>query len=124
MAINEDTDMKKTNHLDEVRGHLDNLDDSELREVRDRINDKLMDSLDTKQASADASADDEKKKYIAQHGSNPIAQTSAQNVPQPVGDEAKDLQNEKAHDEHLARGDREIEQGEDVSRRQHDKLRA
>jgi hypothetical protein len=104
-----------------VKKHLADLSDDELREVRDQINDYLMDDMDTKLSSADPSADDEKKKYIAQHGSNPNAQTSAQNVPQPSSDEVKELQNEKAHDEHMARG--QVEQGDEVTARERGKLK-
>ena len=62
------------------------------------------DNLDTRVGSADVSADDEKKKYIAQAGSNPLAQERAQDVPQPQSNEAKDLQNELAEAEHQAKG--------------------
>lgn len=61
-------------------------------------------TLDNRQGSADVSADDERKKYIAQNGENPLAQERAQDVPQPQSNEAKDLQNELAEAEHQAKG--------------------
>lgn len=82
-----------------------NMTDDELRDKRDEINDTLMDDMDNKQGSADASADDEKKKYIAQHGDSIKDSERAQDVPQPVTDEVKDLQNDVAEDEHQAQGD-------------------
>ena len=115
--------MVRTPAPDLIKKHLADLNDDELRDVRDQINDYLMDSLDTKQASADVSADDEKTKYIAQHGGNPNKQTSAQHVPEPVSDEAKDLQNEMAEEEHQDRGRMQLEQAEAVGKRQHDKLK-
>ena len=87
-----------------IQKHLKDLNDDELRQVRDQINDYLMDDLETKQASADPSADSEKKKYIAQHGSDPNAQLTAQDIPEPASDEVKDLQNERASAEHQAKG--------------------
>jgi hypothetical protein len=61
-------------------------------------------TLDSHVGSADASADDEKRKYIAQNGDNPLAQETAQAVPQPESNEVKDLQNEAAEAEHQAKG--------------------
>lgn len=61
-------------------------------------------TLDNKQGSADASADDERKKAIAQAGNNPLAQERAQDVPQPSSNELKDLQNEMSEAEHQAKG--------------------
>jgi hypothetical protein len=60
--------------------------------------------LDNHQGSADVSADDERKKYIAQNGNNPLAQERAQDVPQPESNELKDLQNELSEAEHQAKG--------------------
>jgi hypothetical protein len=60
--------------------------------------------LDNHQGSADVSADDERKKYIAQNGNNPLAQERAQDVPQPQSNELKDLQNELSEAEHQAKG--------------------
>jgi hypothetical protein len=96
------------------------------------------DNLDTRQGSADVSADDEKKKWIAQNGDNPNHQERAQDVPQPESDEVKDLQNEAAEREHQAKtGDvsdeekaNRIEQadpqenhGRQVTEKQHGKLK-
>lgn len=61
-------------------------------------------TLDNKQGSADVSADDERKKFIAQNGENPLAQERAQDVPQPESNELKDLQNELSEAEHQAKG--------------------
>jgi hypothetical protein len=60
--------------------------------------------LDNRQGSADVSADDERKKFIAQNGENPLAQERAQDVPQPQSDEVKRLQDEMAEAEHQAKG--------------------
>lgn len=60
--------------------------------------------LPNRQGSADVGADDERKKYIAQHGENPLAQERAQDVPQPSSNELKDLQNEMSEAEHQAKG--------------------
>lgn len=60
-------------------------------------------NLDNRQGSADVTADDERKKYIAQNGENPLAQERAQDVPQPQSNELKDLQNEMAEAEHQAK---------------------
>lgn len=83
---------------------VDSMNEDELTKARQRIDDRLVEFKDDQQGSADVSADDEKKKYIAQHGANPNAQTSSQNVPQPESDEVKDLQNEKSREEHESRG--------------------
>lgn len=71
--------------------------------------------LDNKLGSADVSADDERKKFIAQHGENPLAQERAQDVPEPASDELKDLQNEMSEAEHQAKGvhTKDPEQAED-----------
>lgn len=61
-------------------------------------------TLDNRLGSADVSADDERKKYIAQNGENPLAQERAQDVPQPSSNELKDLQNDMALAEHQAKG--------------------
>lgn len=96
------------------------------------------DNLDTRQGSADVSADDERKKWIAQNGDNPLAQERAQDVPQPQSNEVKDLQNEAALREHQAKtpnvseeekanrveqADTEESHGERVTEKQHSKLR-
>lgn len=60
-------------------------------------------TLDNRQGSADVTADDEKKKWIAQNGENPLAQERAQDVPEPQSDELKDLQNDMAEAEHQAK---------------------
>jgi hypothetical protein len=60
--------------------------------------------LPNKQGSADVTADDERKKFIAQNGENPLAQERAQDVPQPSSNELKDLQNDMAEAEHQAKG--------------------
>lgn len=99
---------------------MKNYSENELRQVRDHVDNRLASMQPDTQGSADASADDEKKKYIAQHGSNPNAQTTAQNVPEPVSDEVKDLQNEKAAEEHRARG--QVRKGDEVTERQREKL--
>lgn len=91
-------------NLDHIKTVMKNFSDDEIAQVRDWANDKLQGHTDSTLGSADASADDEKKKFIAQHGADPNAQTTAQNVPQPVSDEVKDLQNEKAREEHDAKG--------------------
>lgn len=84
---------------------LDSMDKGELGKLRDDINQLLTDEADSTLSSADASADDEKRKYIAQNGSNPLAQETAQSVPAAVSDEVKDLQNEAARIEHDAKSD-------------------
>lgn len=89
---------------DNLDSRIDDMDEDQLTKARQRIDDRLVDFKDDQQGSADVSADDEKKKYIAQHGANPNAQTSSQNVPQPESGEVKDLQNEKSREEHDARG--------------------
>lgn len=88
----------------DIANQLADMDEPALTELRTKIDDRLLEYRDETQGSADASADDEKKKYIAQNGTNPIAQTTAQNVPQPQSNEVKDLQNEKAEEEHQQRG--------------------
>lgn len=79
------------------------MSDDELKQKRDEINDTLMDDMDNKLGSADVSADDEKKKYLAQHGDLVKDAERGQDIPSPVSDEAKDLQNEVSEQEHQAK---------------------
>lgn len=81
--------------LDQAKGLLKDLDNGEKAILRDQINIDLTGQAEGRLGSADISADDEKKKYIAQHG-NPNAQPRAQDVPEPESDELKDLQNKVA----------------------------
>lgn len=104
-GLNKDTPMPATQkNVTQVTDKLSEMNYDELTQVRRFLDNRLAEMHPDHQGSADASADDEKKKYIAQHGANPNAQTTAQNVPQPSSDELKDLQNEKAREEHDARG--------------------
>jgi hypothetical protein len=98
-------DPNGSSRTQDINNSLSDMDENELTELRSKIDDRLLESRDDTQGSADASADDEKKKYIAQNGTNPLAQTTAQNVPQPESDEVKDLQNQKAEEEHQAKGE-------------------
>lgn len=111
-----------TDELKQVRDYTDNrlseqdanyhsgvpdwkdLDRGSLENLRNDINEHLLSKADGDLSSADESADDEKKKYIAQHMANPNAQLTAQDVPEPKSDEVKDLQNEAARAEHEAKG--------------------
>lgn len=88
----------------DLQARLADMNDTELTKLREDINNRLMDDMDRKTGSADASADDEKKKYIAQYGNDPIHQERAQDVPVPVSQEGKDLQDEAAEAEHQASG--------------------
>lgn len=87
-----------------VTEKIDKMNLDEMQQVRRHLDNRISDQLPNEQGSADVSADDEKKKYIAQHGQNPLDQERAQDVPMPVTDEVKDLQNDMAEREHQAKG--------------------
>jgi hypothetical protein len=86
-------------HLTTMMEHFSR---EELTAVRDWVDQRIFDDT----PGGATSGDSEKKKYIAQKGANPLDQVTAQDVPQPETDEVKDLQNEMARKEHLAKGGR------------------
>lgn len=110
-----------TGLMDNIREQIGKLNESQLMELRQQINDRLLEVAEGSVGSADASADDEKRKLIAQHGNNANEQLSAQAVPEPTSDEVKDLQNEASFAEHQARGQRDI--ADQVTGRERKKLR-
>lgn len=99
-----DKDPDAARDQDSFSDKIDHMDEDKLTKLRQQIDNRLVEFKDDTLGSADPSADDEKKKHIAQHGADPNAQTSSQNVPQPVSNEVKDLQNEKSREEHESRG--------------------
>lgn len=99
-----ETDPDGSSKDQDFRNRLADMDERELEELRDDVNDRLLAYADGDAASADESADDEKKKYIAQHGADPNAQLTSQDVPTPSDQDGKDLQDEKAREEHTAKG--------------------
>lgn len=109
-----------TGLMDTIREQIGKLNENQLMELRQQINDRLLTFAEGQVGSADASADDEKRKLIAQHGNNANEQLSAQSVPEPVSDEVKDLQNEAALAEHQAKGQRDI--GDQVTAKERKKL--
>src|SRR4051812_46565962 len=89
--------------VDHIKQMTLNFSEDELTKLRQHIDTRLTDMKQGEQPGTngpDSSADSEKKKYIAQHGSNPNNQETAQSVPEPESDEVKDLQNERARQEH------------------------
>ncbi len=99
-----ETDPDGSSKDQDRKNGLSDMDENELAALRDDINERLLSQADGDLSSADESADDEKKKYIAQYGADKNAQLTAQDVPMPSDDEGKKLQDEKAHDEHMAKG--------------------
>jgi hypothetical protein len=101
-------------NIGHIQDMMKNFSRDEYTQVRDYIDNRIQETTPGEQRNIggagtgvegpDASADSEKKKYIAQYGTNPIAQETAQSVPQPESEEVKKLQDEKAKEEHMAKG--------------------
>lgn len=99
-------------NIEHLKTMMTNFNRDEFVQVRDYVDNRIAEMTPGEREmrdiggvqGPDSSADSEKKKYIAQHGSDKNAQETAQSVPEPVSDEVKDMQNKEARKEHEAKG--------------------